>query len=82
MQKSPRATSSRALFFYLLLSTAVGGVQQIMRNVAWIWFVGCAAWIVDGAISLRYRNFPHAELAFAVAMVFLAAGLLYRQQRR
>jgi hypothetical protein len=53
-----------------------------MRSLTWIWFVGCAVWILDGAISLRYRNWPHAELAFAVAMVFFAAGMLYRKQRR
>ena len=57
-------------------------VQPSMRRFAWIWFAGCIVWIVDGAISLRYRNFPHAELAFAVAMVFLFAGLLYRRQSR
>jgi hypothetical protein len=53
-----------------------------MRKLAWIWFAGFFAWVIDGLISLRYRNWPHAELAFAVAMVFFAAGMLYRQQRR
>ena len=53
-----------------------------MRRFAWIWFAGCIAWIVDGSISVRLHNWPHAELSFAVAMVFLFAGLLYRQQRR
>jgi hypothetical protein len=52
-----------------------------MRRFAWIWFVGCAAWVIDGIISLHYRDFPRAELAFAVAMVFLAAGALYRKKR-
>jgi hypothetical protein len=57
-------------------------VQESMRGLAWIWFAGCIAWVVSGTISLRLRNWPHAELAFAVALVFLFAGLLYRQQRR
>ncbi|MCU1321858.1 MAG: hypothetical protein JWM43_1507 [Acidobacteriaceae bacterium] len=48
---------------------------------AWIWFAGCFVWVLDGGLSVHYRNWPHAELAFAVAMVFFAAGMLYRQQR-
>ena len=52
-----------------------------MRGFAWIWFAGCAVWVVDGSISVRLQNWPHAELAFAVALVFLAAGLLYRKQQ-
>jgi uncharacterized membrane protein YjjB (DUF3815 family) len=53
-----------------------------MRRLTWIWFAGCAAWVIDGILSLHYRDYPHAELAFAVAMVFLAAGALYSKQRR
>ncbi|MEG9434827.1 hypothetical protein JAO29_01345 [Edaphobacter sp. HDX4] len=53
-----------------------------MRNFAWIWFVGFAAWLVDGFISLHYRSMQHAQLAFLVAMVFLAAGFFYRRQQR
>jgi hypothetical protein len=53
-----------------------------MRRTAWIWFLGFAAWIVDGFISLRYHSMQHAQLAFLVAMVFFVAGLFYRQQRR
>jgi hypothetical protein len=53
-----------------------------MRNFAWIWFAGCAVWIIDGAISLRFRAIQHAQLAFLVAMVFLAAALFYRRQQR
>ena len=53
-----------------------------MRKMLWIWFVGCAAWLVDGFISLRYHDQLHARLAFCVAMVFLAAGFFYRTQRR
>ncbi|HEX9201952.1 MAG TPA: hypothetical protein VF865_20520 [Acidobacteriaceae bacterium] len=52
-----------------------------MRNAAWIWFVGCAAWLVDGVIQLRLHALPHAELAFMVALVFLAAGFFYRKQK-
>jgi hypothetical protein len=53
-----------------------------MQNFAWIWFAGFAAWIVDGLISLHYRSLQHAQLAFLVAMVFLAAGFFYRRQQR
>jgi len=52
-----------------------------MRKASWIWFAGCAAWCIDGMVNLRLRVLPHAELAFMVAMVFLAAGLLYRNQQ-
>ena len=53
-----------------------------MRNLAWIWFAGFAAWVVSGMISLRQQHLQHAQLAFLVAMVFLAAGLFYRRQQR
>jgi hypothetical protein len=53
-----------------------------MRRTAWIWFVGCAAWFVDGVAQMRLHALPHAQLAFMVAMVFFAAGLYYRQQRQ
>lgn len=53
-----------------------------MRNFAWIWFLGFAAWLVDGLISLHYHSMQHAQLAFLVAMVFLAAGFFYRRQQR
>jgi hypothetical protein len=52
-----------------------------MRNVAWIWFVGCGAWIIDAGVSLGYHNWPHAGLAFAIAALFFAAGLMFRGQR-
>jgi len=53
-----------------------------MRKTLWIWFAGCAAWMVDGFISLRFHDPVHARLAFCVAMVFLVAGFFYRAQRR
>jgi hypothetical protein len=53
-----------------------------MRNAAWIWFAGFVAWVIDGIISLRLHSRQHAQLAFLVAMVFLAAGLFYRRQQR
>jgi hypothetical protein len=53
-----------------------------MRKTAWIWFAGCAAWVVDGIVQVRLRALPHAQLAFMVAMVFFVAGLFYRQQQR
>jgi hypothetical protein len=52
-----------------------------MRNTAWIWFVGCVAWLADGVIHLRLHALQHAQLAFMVALVFLVAGLFYRNQK-
>ena len=52
-----------------------------MKKMAWVWFAGFAAWLIDGGVSVHYRNLPHARLAFMLAMLFLAAGLFYRQQR-
>jgi hypothetical protein len=51
-----------------------------MRNTAWIWFVGCAAWIIDGLLSIRLHDWLHARLAFMVAIVFFVAGIFYRRQ--
>ena len=53
-----------------------------MQRLSWIWFAGCAVWVVDGAISVRLRSWQHAALAFLVALVFLAAGLLSRRRPR
>ena len=53
-----------------------------MRRLGWVWFVGCAVWIIDGLLSVHYRSWPHAELAFLLALVFFAAGLLYQRQKR
>jgi hypothetical protein len=52
-----------------------------MRNLAWIWFVGCGAWIIDAGVSLSYHNWPHAGLAFAISALFFAAGLMYQGKR-
>jgi hypothetical protein len=52
-----------------------------MRNAAWIWFTGCAVWVADALVQLHYRALPRARLAFAVATMFLAAGLFYRKQK-
>lgn len=51
-----------------------------MRRFAWIWFVGSLVWLADGAISVHFRSWQHAELAFLLALVFVAAGVLYRQR--
>jgi hypothetical protein len=57
-------------------------ILKAMRKTAWIWFVGCAVWIVDGMVQLHVHALLHARLAFTVAMLFLAAGLFYRQQKQ
>ncbi len=53
-----------------------------MGKTAWIWFVGCAAWIVDGAVQIHVHALVHARLAFTVALLFLVAGLFYRRQKQ
>ncbi len=53
-----------------------------MRWTRWIWFAGCAAWLADGAVNLHVHALAHAQLALMVALVFLAAGLLVRSQKR
>jgi hypothetical protein len=53
-----------------------------MRKTAWIWFVGFAAWIMDGLVSVHYHDWLHARLAFMVAIVFFVAALFYRKQPR
>ncbi len=52
-----------------------------MRNSAWIWFAGCAVWLGDGIVQLRFHARAHAQLAIMLALVFLAAGLFYRNQK-
>jgi NADH:ubiquinone oxidoreductase subunit 6 (subunit J) len=53
-----------------------------MRKTAWIWFAGFAAWLIDGLVSIHYRDWLHARLALTVAMLFFVAGLFYRRQPR
>jgi di/tricarboxylate transporter len=53
-----------------------------MRKTSWIWFVGCAAWLMDGVVQLQVHAIPHAQLAFLVAILFLFAGIYYRQQKQ
>jgi hypothetical protein len=53
-----------------------------MRWTRCIWFVGCAAWVVDAAASVRLHDAEHARLALMVAAVFLMAGLFYQAQKR
>ena len=48
----------------------------------WIWFVGCAAWVVDAAASVHLHDAARAKLALMVAAVFLLAGLFYQAQKR
>ena len=51
-----------------------------MRNTAWIWYIGFAAWLIDGMLSMHLHNWLHARLAFMVAIVFLAAAVFYTRQ--
>ncbi|WP_263383140.1 hypothetical protein [Granulicella arctica] len=53
-----------------------------MRSTAWIWFLGCAAWLFDGAVNVHYQSWLHARIAFTIALLFLAAALYYRSQSR
>lgn len=53
-----------------------------MGRFAWIWFAGCAAWVVDAAVSLRVGARERAVLAGMVAMLFFVAGVFYRGQGR
>ena len=53
-----------------------------MRKTAWIWFVGCAAWVMDGLVQLHVRAILHARLAFMIAMLFLVAGFFYRNLKQ
>jgi len=52
-----------------------------MKNSAWIWFVGCAVWFADGIVQMRIHARAHAQLAIMLAVVFLAAGVFYRNQK-
>jgi hypothetical protein len=36
---------------------------------------------MDGVVQLRVHAILHARLAFTVALLFLAAGLFYRNQK-
>src|SRR6185312_14826881 len=38
-------------------------VQHPMRWTRWIWFVGCAVWVIDAAVSVHLHDAPHAKLA-------------------
>ena len=55
-------------------------MTRMTRKTAWIWFVGCAAWVIDALVSVHFQNWLHARLALMVAIVFLTAGLFYRRQ--
>ena len=55
---------------------------QVMQKSAWIWFVGCAVWFLDGVEQLHVHAQAHAELAFILAMLFLVAGFFYRNQKK
>jgi len=57
-------------------------IQWSMQKSAWIWFVGCAVWFLDGVEQLHVHAQAHAELAFMLAMLFLVAGFFYRRQKQ
>ena len=56
--------------------------SHVMQKSAWIWFVGCAVWFLDGVEQLHVHAQAHAELAFMLAMLFLVAGFFYRNQKK
>jgi hypothetical protein len=53
-----------------------------MRRTAWIWLAGCIAWTVNGLVSMHLHSRAHAELALIMALLFLAAWVFYRSQRK
>ena len=53
-----------------------------MRKSAWIWFVGCAVWAIDGVVQFHVHARAHAQLAFMLALLFLVAGIFYRREQR
>ena len=53
-----------------------------MRRYAWIFYAGTLAWVIDAFVSMQLRNQQHAVLALMLALVFLAAGVFYSQQKR
>jgi hypothetical protein len=55
-------------------------IMRMMRETAWIWFLGFAAWLIDALVSAHFQDWLHARLALMVAIVFLTAGLFYRRQ--
>ena len=55
---------------------------MLMRKATWIWLAGCIAWMFDAAVSVSKHSAQHAELAFAIAVVFGIAWLFYRSQPR
>lgn len=64
-------------------SYEIMGVRRTaMQRFAWVWYAGCAAWLVDGGVSLTLHAWQHAQLAFIVALVFLMAGVFYQKQDR
>lgn len=48
--------------------------------MAWIWMVGCMAWLFDGLLRAHLRDWTHAELAFLVAAMFAGAWFFYSRQ--
>ncbi len=53
-----------------------------MQKSAWIWFVGCVVWFLDGVEQLHVHAVLHARLAFTIAAFFLVAGFFYRNQKK
>jgi len=43
-----------------------------------IWFVGCAVWLLDSAVSFYYGSRPNAAIALLIAVLFLMAGMYFR----
>jgi len=58
----------------------MGKWREALARLRWIWFAGCAVWLVNGCVSLYLHAWQHAQLAFVVGVIFLAAGLFYQRQ--
>jgi uncharacterized membrane protein YjjB (DUF3815 family) len=51
------------------------------RRFAWIWLVGCIAWVFNALVSIHVHSPQHAQLAAIMAVLFGIAWLFYRGQQ-
>jgi hypothetical protein len=53
-----------------------------MRWTRWIWYAGAGAWTFSGLVATHYHAWLHAKIAFALAVLFIGAGMFFQQQRK